>query len=458
MSDDNGNNLINLDEQRKTKASASKGKGKNSDQIITPEKVKIALLMDAVVDAMVAKVSEKMCVDNLPAFPEKYHVVMDERGTCQSIKEESNGIVRPWINIRRTISQYVKTLRHLNGFESWLPSHSQACVEHWFDNAPITPTPHTFRMKSDQGLCYHRLLWDPVPNPSLENTPLFKELMGRCTNKTAVMAFLGSIYVHESDRQQYLWIYGEGQNGKGSLLRLLQKDLGPAYAAKDVPKQGDRFWNGPLIGKRLVGFAECERPEFPTSSHFKSLTGGDNVEIDSKGEKQFTTALNCKFIFMSNTSPQISSAKNDMRRIIYSEIGPITTRKDPRYEKKLEKEYPEFISYCVELYHSLCSDHGEIPIDEEVHNELANTNEEMFEYVFNSNFVVARGAQIPSSEMAGRISELINGRSNQEDFRKWLESKKGIVRKPIKINGSTSKYYVNVKLKAQYNLDQSFAR
>ena len=150
--------------------------------------------------------------------------------------------------------------------------------------------------------------------------------------------------------QQYVWLHGKGNEGKGSLNRFLQRVFGPAYCSKQPNESGDKFWTHELLGKRLVVFPDCNDQKFVTSGLFKSMTGGDPVAVEAKGEMSYTTRLNAKYLVLSNEKPQISSEKADKRRIIYCEIAPREDLIDLNFEARLWDEGGAFLGKCWSLY------------------------------------------------------------------------------------------------------------
>lgn len=206
---------------------------------------------------------------------------------------------------------------------------------------------------SEKGYAYHRLAFDQkwLDEWTLEERcPLFSELMDRTTNAEALMAWIGSLFDPKSPRQQYIWLTGRGGDGKGTLIRRLAKLMGPSFASEQTPGRSDRFWTCGLIGKRLVVFGDMDSAEFVTTGLFKGLTGEDQVRVEFKGGSTMSLVLPLKFLFSSNKVPTISLTPADQRRIILCEIAAPTELYKGDYEQALEKEMPDFISWCINRY------------------------------------------------------------------------------------------------------------
>lgn len=292
------------------------------------------------------------------------------------------------------------------------------------------------RELSEKGKCWRRLPWDLAYG----ETPTFDEMMQRTTNSTALMAFIGSLLCAESDRQQYVWIWGEGRNGKGSLAQFLMRVLGQSYRAEVVPKQSNsNFWTAGLLGSRLVVFADCTDYRFPATGLFKSLTGGDAVRIERKGKDPQTMELCCKFLFLSNARPAITNTIADKRRAIYCEMGelPPDTKllSTIAYGALLDSEGAAWLYKCRAIYVELAGDHCPIPVDETALEEVIAASEEPLDEIFDRLFEVQeKGDEHERSVERGALRRILAAQFNlrngpqQGVFNRYLE-RRGV--KPI---------------------------
>ena len=293
--------------------------------------------------------------------------------------------------------------------------------------------------------------------------PRFDEFLNRTTNRDALCCFIGSLFFEPSNRQQYVWLYGEGLNGKGSFLKLLQRVFGPAYVAKEPPRAGgdsSRFWSFGLLGKRLCGLSDCSDYTFPASSYFKMLTGDDVIPMEEKGKNAFTAPINCKFIFASNEKPEITSQKSDMRRAIFCEIEQIKDDVDPNYDKKLWIEAPAIIGNCMALYELLCKDHGPIKSENVGLEKIIDESNYKNQYIFDSFFNLDNERLNPkkndrdilkfSPQELARVVD-IEGlkRKDKNNFIKFLKAKYGIEYKQFKNEtGQVDRAYIGASIKS----------
>lgn len=384
----------------------------------------------------------------LPVFEEGiFHTIEVSPGVLLPVTDVGEGIVRLVEDdtVANAIMRYVHNKVVPAGFDSYSFEFREAkeCFRVWKSLSNPIPKPKMVRWKDEEGYTYRRLPW---PMQTGE-TPLFDEMMGRTTNADALMAFIGSIFVEQSDRQQYLWVHGQGQNGKGALNLFLNKALGGAYCAQVVPTPGDKFWTSGLLGARLVAFGDCNNTSFVTGGLFKSLTGGDPIRIEMKGKQPFTTELNAKFIFLSNERPRINSEKADMRRLILCEMEQITCEVDPQYQKRLWEEGGAFLTKCLHKYALICPTFGQIRCDNnEALEDWVSTVEEEYETFFQENFEIDPNGTTVPGQLSNRLTRHFKDWRKEQAFRSWMERRHGVKKKSVRVDGGIVKCYQGVRL------------
>jgi len=282
--------------------------------------------------------------------------------------------------------------------------------------------------KNEPGLCWSRLDVDIEKGP----TPVFNELFGRmATNQDAIKAWIWSIFEPRSELQDYVWIFGEGNDGKGRLNNWLRYVVGKTYSAQTVPKGETRFFAGDLVGKRLAAYADCNEYNFVTTSLFKSLTGGDPQKTERKGQDAFTIMLHCKHIFFSNKGPGISSSKHDTRRAIVTNIETVPDDKvmpTHEYDKMLAAETPAFLYECRRIYNKLCPGYGRIPKDLFSMDTIATENESQYHYLFDKYTIPEEGAWLSSSELHDCFNaERIQNPFDQKKYKEFMTREYGSV-------------------------------
>lgn len=342
---------------------------------------------------------DPLAPDDWADFPERYHVLADDLGRLRVLEEKSDRTVTLRVDSAVTNSILRYCYKNLTAVYGADLSHASAegCRKLWLaltNCADVDPV--TLVEQSDPRLAFSRLNFDaPVAHDdewgAVVVPPLptyFGEIIGRCDQKDALCAFIGSLFYPEADRQQYCYVQGNGFEGKGALLQFLYGLLGPAAESLQPPKGDARFWNMRIYGKRLVMFSDCEDFRFFSSPELKTLTGGDPIYFEAKGESGFSDIPMCKLLAASNFDPVISTQLSDLRRLIHVKISPIPGQKViPRYDQLLLAESAAIVSYCKAIYEKLCPDHGPIPCIAAM--DLAVESEDFYLSIFHRYFEVA---------------------------------------------------------------------
>jgi hypothetical protein len=325
-----------------------------------------------------------------PAFPHTFHVFDDAAGRRAVLEEVEPGLVvyRDEAVVTSAILRYqADELPSVNCKPDLSYNEANAVKNYWLAyTQPLTgdKRPLALAEKSTPGLAFRRLEFDAPASAPDVMPERFAEFLTRCSQPQALCAFIGSLFYPEADRQQYLYFYGEGQDGKGTLLRMLFKLLGAAAQSLQPKGKDDRFWNMKVYGKRLVMFPDCDDFRFFASPEFKSLTGNDPIYFEEKGRMGFTDIPNCKIIAASNHKPNITSQKSDMRRLIYCEVKPVVGSPVPNYENMLLAEAEAIVRYCKAVYEAAAPGHGPIPC--EVPDDVAFEAEGDYLSIFNAYF------------------------------------------------------------------------
>jgi hypothetical protein len=315
-------------------------------------------------------------------------------------------------------------------YDTWTYKQAEGCAKMWLalsSEEDLSPTPAPFAFLSEESKrCYHRLPFDVKPG----SMPLAEELFSRMSNAEAVAAFIWSCFEPKANRQQYVWIYGQGNDGKGTLMRWLQKIVGTAgQVQQNAPDTRNKHWALPYVNKRVIIYPDFDDYEALSRGVFKSITGEDPVFIDPKGKAGYTERLICKLFFTSNGMPGISTSRSDLRRIIFGEMS-VAPRHDPQYEEKLWLEAGAILAYCRDVYRRLCPDHGLIPVTDESKEAIENhaaSREAEFELFFDDNIGIERTRETLQNDLQVRLRNYFPSSNIQGKFKAWMERKYGFV-------------------------------
>lgn len=333
---------------------------------------------------------------NASGFKERYKTYKASPGTIELLQDRGGGEME-FVPLDELANDIIKICQVGKDIDLG-PSDAKPMAHWWAVNNHaqhgLKTLPDPIMAKSDKGLCFKRLPFDYRPHKMHKDPMHFLEFCGRCSHPEVLQAFIGSIFVPNSYRQQYLYLFGEGADGKGTLFNLLEKMLGQTFTAEDVPSELAPFWSSSLIGKRLCVFPDLEKPGFVKSARFKKLTGDDSIRVEEKFKKQYSTKIFTKFMIASNLELAHGGRKADRRRALYVSLRSFKGDADPQYLDKLWKEAPAIYALCLDVYRKLCPKHGPIkqdPIDEVEHTSEMITDD-FFARYFNAS---------PTGEISG---------------------------------------------------------
>ncbi len=333
-----------------------------------------------------------------PDFPRRFHYVSDRTGRKAILEEFADEVIG--YRDRDLVADSV--LQYCWNQIPWVPGATGIdwegavkCRNMWLGLTPPLPAPpRVLSEKNQRGLTFKRLPFDVPTDGQRMTPPKFEGLLARFSKPLAVCAFIGSLFYPEADRQQYLFLQGHGGDSKGTLMRFLHMLFGDAAQSLHIPaRDGDKFWNFSLYGKRLGLFYDTDPTDWFSKAHFKSITGGDPQPFEEKGRMGFTATPTVKFIVASNFKPQVSGGRADMRRLlhVFCKSVPDADRQS-NFENVLMQEAPEIIAVCKEIYLEQCPKHAAIPCEEA--REIAFATEAKYLDVFHRYFVIEPGSAL----------------------------------------------------------------
>ena len=332
----------------------------------------------------------------------------------------------------------------------------QSCVTAWLRGARQIEEPLSVAFNDDPRRTYLRLPWDFDSNGE---TPIFDELFSRMTNAEAAKMFIGSLFDDASFRQQYLYLFGGGQDGKGALVNFLLKvfQVTGSMLTCPVDKRGsvvDKHWTASLQNLRLGVFDDLDVFTFLSSGFFKSLTGMGLVAVNPKNKKAYQTDLKMKFIITANRLPILTSTVADRRRAIICELDPPSELKAVEtYESRMWKEGGFFLSKCIEAYKKAYPTHAPIVCDLSTVEELGRNHDDEFNAMLSEHFILGKDESIPRLTLYNVLSDEDLGRkawTNNKigDFKAWLKVKHKVREQRISLEeGGRGKVYTGIGLK-----------
>ncbi|AEF82934.1 phage/plasmid primase, P4 family [Leadbettera azotonutricia ZAS-9] len=170
-----------------------------------------------------------------------------------------------------------------------------------------------------------------------------------------------SLFGHYTDRITNF--YGQGSNGKGTLLRTLQKIIGdyattlPRSLVIKEPGSQSRFDKAGLPGKRAAILYDLKPDHGKLNlDELKSIAGdGDGVWVEKKGRDGYSCSLKCKVFIASNDKIPIDSfGKSEKKRFRLVPFNAQFETKNEGLEDSFIPEYGKilnlFMQYAVKYY------------------------------------------------------------------------------------------------------------
>lgn len=303
-------------------------------------------------------------------------------------------------------------------------------LEIWRTNtAAIHQDPLPFAFAGDDRLAFKRFDWTPSPRPH----PAWEEFTSRLSDAPGFMAFIWSIFEPTNTGRQYLWLHGNGEDGKSVVLGVIVEIFGPAGlgASSTHFSKENRFFFSSLWGKRVVAYADCKNPKFGMTEMVRNITSGDPVLIEFKNKDSFSGVINCKLLVASNDAPEITTGDADMSRCFYVKVAESKTKDDPAWRDRLRAELPGFLAACQQHYRELCPHGGKIRLSEasrELRAEAAADFESEFEEVFGEVFCKDDKAEMPAFQFRQLLKDAGFDDQKIHDFKLWMQRKHGITR------------------------------
>lgn len=294
----------------------------------------------------------------LSALQTRYRVLVDDEGQSSLAEIRSPGViqpVKPKVVIERDVVRMFSdrvTVRDLT-YEVFprLVSEMRAKPGLSLGFKGVKP----FHFKSDSlaaGWAWQRLPFDPIENPP--KPPELTEIMRRTSaaEAEAVEIWIGSLFDYAASRTQYLYIHGEGNDGKSMLkdaVSLMFANQGIAIMDGD-DLTGDKHATSDLEGKRLLLFPDMRKPSLPSTGVFKKITGDDSIGVNPKGLPRRNIALHVKVMILSNYPPQLEGTLADKRRLVSAKFESFAGGEDEEFKRQFLTATPAIAQYCYAKY------------------------------------------------------------------------------------------------------------
>lgn len=169
--------------------------------------------------------------------------------------------------------------------------------------------------------------------------------------------FCGYCLTGTTDAQMFLFLHGQGANGKSVFLKIISTILG-TYAATAaletfMASKSDRHLTelAGLRGARLVLVPETEAGRAWAEGRIKSITGGENIRANFMRQNHFEFTPQFKLVVAGNHRPELRRTGESMRRRLHLVPFSVTIppdRRDSHLAEKLLAEADGILGWMIE--------------------------------------------------------------------------------------------------------------
>jgi len=198
--------------------------------------------------------------------------------------------------------------------------------------------------------------------PSDAGCPLWLRFLGKITGgdeglQTFLQRMVGYCLTGGTAEEVLFFLYGTGQNGKGTFLQAISTIMGDyaTTAAMETFTSG-QFEHHPeelavLRGARLVTAVETEQNKKWSEAKVKLLTGGDSIRARFMRADSFEYTPVFKLVIVGNHKPALQSVDKAIRRRLHLVPFAVEISDDERDEslkEQLKKEYPAILRWAID--------------------------------------------------------------------------------------------------------------
>lgn len=223
-------------------------------------------------------------------------------------------------------------------------------------------------------------------------TPVFDMLLSgvvECCRGT-LMAMVWATFYAKSHMQKYVWLHGEGGDGKSvfvrTMMEILGSDIASALTADTIKSE---FGLENVVGRRMLLIPDLKAGVSVKKAFIHNVTGGDPVSVNRKNKPVITTVLDPILWITANNAPDVDfTMANEARRLVYIKFqqppmevlkkickldkdGNPVKDEDGHYIKSfdmssgLKKEWKHVLWKCKQAYDCLNFNNTELSISEE---------------------------------------------------------------------------------------------
>lgn len=167
--------------------------------------------------------------------------------------------------------------------------------------------------------------------------------------------WMGYLLTLDTSHQKMLIMFGPGGGGKGTILEITRRLIGPDNVASlTLPQLAESHSLQSLMGKSLCVFPDASIPERmdkkPLVEMVKSITGEDLVSINPKHKPRFSTKLNTRLMVATNDMLDLPDPSGALSRrlLVLRLTKSFDDKPDTNLREKLAAELPGILLWAID--------------------------------------------------------------------------------------------------------------
>lgn len=235
------------------------------------------------------------------------------------------------------------------------------------------------------------------------------------------------------DEQILPIFYGDGANGKSTLINALLEMLGEDYAMKGahdllmLKNSAHPTERADLHGKRLAACVETDDGARLAESLVKDLTGGDRVRVRRMREDFWEFTPTHKIVLATNHRPEIRGTDHAMwrrLRLVPFDVVIPRAEQDKRLAAKLRKEQAGLLAWCVRGCMDWQKDGLTEPADVLKATESYRADQDVFGRFLEEHCTVGEGRRVRASVLFDHFRQWSGDRSQtQKQFSSAMQAR-----------------------------------
>ena len=247
--------------------------------------------------------------------------------------------------------------------------------------------------------------------------PRFIQFLHESLNSQEEVDFMarmfGFMLTGDTDPAHLFYLYGDGANGKSTLINVLEDLLGEFFTKGHrslmmTGKEQHDTIKATLHSRRCVALPEVGSGARIKAETVKDLVSSDLISARRMKEDEWTFKPTHKFIMAGNHLAQISDADHGIwRRIVlinFDKIVPVEKR-DPKLQQKLKAELPGILAWAVRGSVERIKNGLQIPDSMRQSTATYQDDSDWFSDCVADEFIVEPEAMADASMITARINE-----------------------------------------------------